>query len=99
MLCIHYTFIPYIILYQSCCLVIICHLFFIAVHVSYLFQQVVTTQQLLNALNIKYEILRGGGRPSFRLKEEAKKPNGNAPMPNDIWKPLSPRPNPFRFYK
>lgn len=36
----------------------------------------------------------GGGLPSLMLKAVAKIPNGKAPIPNDIWKPPSPKPNP-----
>lgn len=38
----------------------------------------------------------GGGRPSLMLKAVAKIPNGKAPIPNDIWKPPSPKPNPWK---
>lgn len=37
----------------------------------------------------------GGGRPSFMLKAVANIPKGNAPIPNDIWKPPSPNPKPW----
>lgn len=37
----------------------------------------------------------GGGRPSFMLNAVAKIPKGNAPIPNDIWKPPSPNPKPW----
>lgn len=36
----------------------------------------------------------GGGLPSLMLNAVAKIPNGKAPIPNDIWKPPSPKPNP-----
>lgn len=36
----------------------------------------------------------GGGLPSLMLKAVAKIPKGKAPIPNDIWKPPSPKPNP-----
>lgn len=38
----------------------------------------------------------GGGLPSLMLKAVAKIPNGKAPIPNDIWKPPSPKPNPWK---
>ena len=37
----------------------------------------------------------GGGRPSFMLNAVANIPKGNAPIPNDIWKPPSPNPKPW----
>lgn len=40
--------------------------------------------------------LPGGGRPSFMLNAVAKIPKGNAPIPNDIWKPPSPNPKPWK---
>jgi hypothetical protein len=42
--------------------------------------------------------LPGGGRPSFMLNAVANIPNGNAPIPKDIWKPPSPNPNPWNPY-
>lgn len=30
-----------------------------------------------------------------KLKVDVNMPNGNAPIPNDIWKPPSPNPNPW----
>lgn len=38
----------------------------------------------------------GGGRPSLMLNAVAKIPNGNAPIPNDIWNPPSPNPKPWK---
>lgn len=38
----------------------------------------------------------GGGLPSLMLKAVAKIPNGKAPIPKDIWKPPSPKPNPWK---
>ena len=43
--------------------------------------------------------LRGGGRPSLKLNVDAKKPKGKAPIPNDIWKLPSPKPNPGKPWK
>lgn len=40
-------------------------------------------------------VVPGGGRPSFMLKAVANIPKGNAPIPNDIWKPPSPNPKPW----
>ena len=37
----------------------------------------------------------GGGLPSLILNAVAKMPKGNAPIPKDIWKPPSPKPNPW----
>lgn len=34
----------------------------------------------------------GGGRPSPKLNVEANRPKGKAPIPNDMWKPVSPKP-------
>ena len=39
----------------------------------------------------------GMGRVSLKLKEEAKKPNGKAPMPKLMWKPPSPNPKPGKL--
>lgn len=38
----------------------------------------------------------GGGLPSLMLKAVAKIPKGKAPIPNDIWKPPSPNPKPWK---
>lgn len=35
----------------------------------------------------------GGGLPSLMLNAVAKIPKGKAPIPKDIWKPPSPKPN------
>ena len=43
--------------------------------------------------------IRWGGRPLFMLNVCAKKPNGNAPMPNDIWKLPSLNPKLGKFWK
>lgn len=40
-------------------------------------------------------VVPGGGLPSFMLNAVANIPKGNAPIPNDIWKPPSPNPKPW----
>ena len=43
--------------------------------------------------------LRGPGLPSLKLNVEANIPNGNAPIPKDMWNPPSPNPNPGKPWK
>lgn len=58
----------------------------------------------LGAKNIKIELsIRKNARKDRnsnlpKLKVDAKKPNGKAPMPNDIWNPPSAKPNPWNGY-
>lgn len=51
--------------------------------------------RLRNTSSACWALPGGGaaGRPSWTLKTEAKSPKGNAPIPNDIWNPVSPNPN------